>query len=703
METEMNGLFTVLIAAKEHIDAIQRDNALFFEPFLGRKDMVFCTWNPRGQSLSEAVPGLLDAVGRRKEWRAVILNSDCDEQLCKQNPFDVAAYDALSAIPQPSAQPESGEDWDSWEASWKAYYQAITPVKEQIYREALTHPLQKLATWLCFQPSPFALEETNAEETEKWSQTASDDEDIKPNARLESLEREQYRRELRMKELLRREFSGGRSLNIAYPSAVYCISERLTEAGFFNLDPFWHIRTDSDYSQFADRNLYFDKMRFLVFDLLPRTHRNSRCDCIRFLYTVLVFASNQVPGSAMKARRLYVLESENDDTPLCTMATSYAKKLTATCDAIEAEMEQIRSEMPGELSDKDAAALFCTPAEIAVTLDEGVDPDRLFAEADYGLSSDCPTDEKRKWEQDYRVSRNELTAIGKQQRRVARKSVDKFRLYSQVPTADISRMTSFQLDDVREYTDAAEDEMITSVPRDPNSFSHYAEVMQEQNRQVRKVLQSRMTKGTTIALSAICLGVYLLCLLPMLWHNTGRAEARTAAVLLTVSAVVVLAVVLLITLFHLRSQVLDAIGSFNSAMSGIWDDISAAMQSLSDYLSAACNVCRGHRVLNYFNRNVDSYTQKLRIRKKHQEDVKKLRACLLEYYSDFIGGAEYYDDAMIQPYDYDFDQKVEYAYPAPFLAGDTRQIPFMESGNLITVPSSYVTRISVRMEDVYDA
>jgi hypothetical protein len=57
---------------------------------------------------------------------------------------------------------------------------------------------------------------------------------------------------------------------------------------------------------------------------------------------------------------------------------------------------------------------------------------------------------------------------------------------------------------------------------------------------------------------------------------------------------------------------------------------------------------------------------------------------------------------MSRPYDYDFDQKTEYAYPAPFLAGDSRQIEFISSGNFVTVPSSYVTRISVRMEGIYE-
>ena len=54
-------MFTVLIAEKEHIDAIRRDNALFFEPFLNNRELAFCRWIPGGETLDEAVPDLTDA------------------------------------------------------------------------------------------------------------------------------------------------------------------------------------------------------------------------------------------------------------------------------------------------------------------------------------------------------------------------------------------------------------------------------------------------------------------------------------------------------------------------------------------------------------------------------------------------------------------------------------------------------------------
>jgi hypothetical protein len=132
------------------------------------------------------------------------------------------------------------------------------------------------------------------------------------------------------------------------------------------------------------------------------------------------------------------------------------------------------------------------------------------------------------------------------------------------------------------------------------------------------------------------------------------------------------------------------------------NDIQSCMSRFSKFLSASGNVRRGHAIQNYAENNVDVYTKSLRIRKKHQEDIRKKRAYLAEGYQDYFGDRSFCDETMCRPYDYDFDLKTEYPYPAPFLAGDCRQIEFICTGNYVTVPSSYVTSILVRLEGIYE-
>ena len=699
----MSGLFTVLIAEKEHIDAIRQENKLFFEPFLENKDLAFCYWNPAGQNLQDSVPGLLDAVGRRKEWRAIVINSSSAELLKQQNPFDVVDSSALAALKEPCRQLGSEEPLVAWEKNWKEYYSALASVKEDIYRSALEHPLQKLSTWLCFKPENYILNEVQEKQDAfDWAIEKISQDNIKPSVKLEHLERDQYKYEQRLKECIRREFINEKPLNIAYPAEMHCISLRTSENGFFDPDSYWTVRQDSEYSTFADRNMYFDKMRFLVFDLLPRTHRDFRTDYIRFLASVLIFVSNSIPASAMQARRLYQLESETDDTPLCTLVTSYDRKLAATSEVIEHEMEKIRSEIPSELTDKAAEELFCTPKDVAVLLDDSCDPEAVMAEKDYGLFFDTPEDEFLKWNKDYRKSEKALAYIAKQQSRAIRKSITQTHLSSEVSDVNISRLTPLQIEDIRDYTDAAEDEMVASIPPDLTDLSQYTQRLNEESEKVKKVIRRRMTRKTTLILTAICLALYLICFLPFLFSNTGTPKTVTTAIILSGAMIGILAVIMVISLFFLRSSVVNAVRSYNNTAHEIINNIQASLKRFSKYLSASCNVRRGHAVQNHAEKNLDVYTKSLRIRKKHQEDIRKKRAYLMEEYQDYFGDRSFCDETMARPYEYDFEQRTEYEYPAPFLAGDCRQIEFISRGNYVTVPSSYVTRILVRMEGIYE-
>ncbi len=696
-------LLTVLIGEKEHIDAIRQENKLFFEPFLKNKELAFCYWNPAGQNLSDSVPGLVDAVGREKRWRAVIINNVDETNIKARNPFDTVDRSALEQLAEPEKQPGEGQTQEEWEKTWQKYYELLTAAKDSVYRNSLTRPLQKLATWLCFRPEEYVLNDVQEKKDEyDWAMEMIAHDEVKAVAVLEHLERMQYKAELRLRENIRREFVGEKYLNIAYPTEMQCISVRTAESNFFDPDAYWSIHRESEYSEFADRNLYFDKMRFMVCDLLPETHRNYRTDYIRFLATVLIFASNPIPGSAMQARRLYRLETETDDTPLCTLVTSYDKKLQATSEVIDSEMERIRGEIPSELTDKDAEALFCTAKDIPVLLDDSCKPEKVLVDMDYGLFFDSPENEFYKWNKDFKVSEREFAYIAKQRSRAVRKSVSQTQISGDMSDINVSRLTPLQIEDIRDFTDAAENEMIDSIPPDITDTSVYTKRMAEASENVRKEIGRRMTKKTAFILSAVCLGIYLICFLPFWFANGGNSRTVSTAVIFTMVMMGIMAVTMIVALILLRLPIVNAIRCYNNTVRELMDDVKISMERFSKYLSACFNVRKGHFVCNYAEKNLDEYTKSLRIRKKHKEDIRKRRAHLEEEYGDYFGDSSCCDETMARPYEYDFDMRTEYDYPAPFLAGDCRQIEFISGGNLVEVPSSYVKKIMVRMEEIYE-
>ena len=696
-------MFTVLIAEKEHIDAIKMENKLFFEPFLENKDLAFCCWNPDGQNLYDSVPGLSEAVGRRKEWRAVILNNVKKKMEKKQNPFDVVDYSSVLSLNMPERYINPESELESWKSEWVDYYASLKTAKESVYKEALNLPLQRLSTWLCFKPENYILSDVsqrnNAHDLALKKLTEGS---MKLNENLEELEKEQYKAELRIKENIRRKFVSDFCLNIAHPSEIYCISVRTSDSAFFNPDMYWNTRQENEYSSFADRNMYFDKMRFLIFDLLPKTHRNYRNDYIRYLATILIFISNNVPASSMKSRRLYHFEVESEDTPLCTLVTSYDKKLGATIDVIENEMDKIRSEIPGRLTDKTAESLFCTPVDVPVLLDENCDIEGIYASKDYGFAFDYPENEMQKWKMDYKNSEKNLSYVVKKQSTSIRKSVSSIQNYGEISEVNISRLTPFQIEDIKDYTNQKENEMVNAIPPDLSDMSRYSEIMKSESKKVEDQISQRMTKKTTIVLGVVCLSLFFICFFPFLFSNNGTVGTVITALILSGSMLAIVAIAMVIALFMMREKVKRSVRNYNNRMIGIVNEVRASLKRVSKYLSALSNVRRGHAIQHYAKYNVDEYTKGLRIRKKHQDDIRRKRAILLENYGDFLGDKSYCDETMTRPYEYDFDQATEYSYPAPFLAGDIRNIEFVSKGNFVTVPSSYITGVWVKMEEIYD-
>ena len=696
-------MFTVLIAEKHYIDAIRLENKLFFEPFLENKELAFCQWNPSGQTLKEAVPDLIDTIGRKKEWKAVIINNYTKETMPGKNPFDVVAWDEISSLPQPPQVPDDGETWDEWEESWRLYYDNLKIAKETVYKKSLEFPLQKLSTWLNFKAEDYILKDVSEkDDVYDWALNEIGRGEINPAVRLERLEREQYRIELKLKEMLRRDFVSDATFDIAYPREIYCISERTSCNDFFNPESYWNIRSKNEYSEFCDRNLYFDKMRFLVFDILPETHKDYRCEKIKFLWTILIFATNTVPMSTMEARKLYVIESKNDDKPLFTLITSYDKKLAATYEVIDNEIEHIYSEVPGALTDKSAEALFCTPSNVEVNFDESCDFDSLYAECDFDLLPISTEQEIANWQESLNSSKKSYVNIIRQQRRAVKKGVDRLSVGSELSAGSVSRLTPFQLDDIREFTDHAENEMVSSIPPNFKKESEYDEMMEEKSKIIKDVLSKRITRFKAITVGVIALLLTSMLYVPFIAANLSEPKYITTSVVLLGLMVAILGVVLFITLFFLKRPLKSAVRDFDDAMRQVGDDINGNMQVYSRYFSLSCDVVRGHKVQNFASDKFDEYTKSIRIRRKHQEDIRKTRAQLEEKYHDFIGDSKYYENSMIQPYDYDFEKKVEYSYSAPFIVGFCKIIDFLEAGNGVEIPMGYITEIMVRKEEIYD-
>lgn len=673
-------MFTVVIAEKTHIDSIQ-EYKVFLKPFIDDARVVFCEWWPEEKTLADSVPHLVEAVSRQKEWRAVIL---CDEAgMEKKNPFDRVEFTP------PEYQPlVETEDVDLLLQHRQAYLNQLKEVKFASFAQASHQPLTRLMTHLC--EGPLLTQNKNSRVAEYMD----------PVDRLDYLE---YQEESRKKQELREQIIAGEKRAISLPAEVVCVARRTYTRQEYDINTSWEPHEDIEYSRFYDWNLYFDKMRYVVFDILPEGNPDHEFDYIRFLYAMLILANNETPTGVLRPNRVFCMNCENDKDALVELLSLYDAKLAQTDCVLSGKVAEVLNTEKPRLSDRDARMIFCSNINVPVTLSGDTDRGELFADpAALGLATDCPRDEYGEWDRAYYGARKALHRILKQPRRALKSAATDMRRMNQVDLGKASILNEFQADDVKEYTGEEELNMVSIETPDLYDVERYENQMAEECKQVHRKIETRMTRKVTIAVGAASLALYLVGFLPLLFNNRADGKQILLALCVMGAGVLLLAVTALICLFCLRGSLQELYRSFNRTMQGISNEIDGSLNQFSRYLSHACNVMRGFSVMNCLERREDPYAARIRVYKKHMADIKRTREELREVFGGYVVERAGFETEKIDAYSYDFDRPVDFPYPIPYNEGMKCQIEFMQPGNTVQVPVSFVKRITVRREELYD-
>lgn len=656
-------MFTVVIAEKEHLDGINEYSA-FLKPFLDAEDVAFCEWIPEAHGLADIVPELVGKVSRHEEWRAVVIADGAG--LRRKNPFDLADY----------VCPVRGK-----EESREEYLPRVRSAKFAAFDRAAKQPLTRLVSYLC--ESPLIAEGRN---------NASQDPEFA-----------EYIAESRRKQELRREITGGEVPVISLPAELLCIARRTYDESDEEISTLWTPHIDHNYSRFYDWNLYFDKMRYLVFDILPEDHKNYSFDYIRFLYVTMLLASCKTPAGSISPNRVYNIGCENEEAALVRLFTGYNAKLIVTEELLETKLRALQAKQKEHLSDRECEAIFCGSVSIPVVVMDGVNKNGLYAaQGDVGLSTDCPVfNESTVWQATYAKSRKTLGRMEKQSRRALKRAASDMR---SMKNADLDRallLNELQLEDVEEHLHEEELSMVDTETFGLYNTEKYEKLMESQDGPVKRTIGTRMTRARTIALGSVALILFLMSFLPLLIDNIDDGGALEYAFWIAFGAVLALAIAAFICLVFLRGELTARLRAFNTVMHSIDKEIEDGMASYSKYLGHVCNVMRGFSVVNFCNSRKDPDTLLASVYKKHILDLRQARANTMEVFGQFVSDKEL-SDQLPEAYDYNFDRAVDYDFPIHFDEGKRRQIEFIQAGNYVYVPVDFIKRVTLRREELYE-
>lgn len=673
-------MFTVIIAEQEYLDKIEQYQ-LFLKPFLNNRDLHFCAWNRNKRAFAEMLPDLADVVGRRKEWRAIVI---CDEAgLEQQNPFDLVNLPAekFAGALHGSTEKEA-EALDS--AEYQAFMEAEHQKRMHAFDLASENALTRLVTFFCDAPTITKEEQSSLMETDR--------------------NYAYYVVENRRKRELRAQIRNKESIETARPTEVLCVAKRTYRSDAEEFDTVWSSHTELEYSRFYDRNMYFDRMRYLVFDILPKNQRDYSFDYIRFLYATLVLGSQELPAGCLSAERVYQLECENDEEALRRLLQTYEHKMDITKEELLQKIKDIQTKKPRLLRDNEAKQIFSVQAVAPVLIDKDVHLEELYADtSQIGLSGDCPTEEEIVWNGQYKKSQKTLVKLLKQARRAIVRSARETHCRQEEDLSDVVLFNEFQLEDVQERIDQQELEMLRIGLVDLNDEEAFLNQMEEQNQQVLDKIKNRMSRNTTLIVGTLATLLFILGFMTLLYHNASHDAFDFVLNLTFVGAALgAFLVTVLVVLVALRYGLVKEYKRFNNAMHAIRGQISDAMAQYSNYMSHVYNIRRGYAVLEAAARKQNPDIGKIILYKKHICDIELAKEKVRDVFGQFMTDRVDLGTAEILPYDFDYDRPVEYAYPLPYTAGSARNIVFMQTGTQAKVPVDFVKSLTVRREELYE-
>lgn len=685
-------MFTVVIAGKEHINAI-KDYEIFLNPLMQSSNVQFCEWRPDEDTLTDAVPMLRDTVGNCEEWRAVIL---CDERgLNEKNPFDLIKPKLpefpVMKVPENGDAGMTPEEQDAYweqledkhEKEVEEYFETLKKVKFEAFEMAAHDPLTRLSTYLCYDKGTIHGRKAEENDDRAYAEYI-----------VESTRKEELRRQILEADV---------DLNINAPIEVICVAKRVRKESEYDINASWIPHEEGEYSRFTDWNMYFDRMRYLIFDILPKTHRNYGHDYLKFLYTVLILAENSVPRSALQPDRVYRIDCEDNKKALDRIMSLYEAKLAVTEKNLEAKLLELRNKPRPEMNDKEAERIFCSPVNIPVASAAVMSREGLYSEpGELGMAEDCPRSEFVVWTQTFRTSKQTLTDVLKQSKRAVKKATNGMK---QLNTPDLEKakmLTQFQVEDIQEYAGKEEVSMVGTETRRIEDKAEFHERMEAMDAEILKVIDTRMSKKTTIIVGIVGIVIYLLGFVPLLLNNYSTKKTLITTGVLFGSVILLMFLVAMIRLIIARAHLRNLFRDYNAVMKDIEAQIDHNERMYSKYLGHACNLMKSFTVLDFRSRFQDPESLKMMILKKHIEDIKRDRAQLFDIFGAFISGKCVFDQDEIDPYEYNYTRAVDYVYPLPFKENELTKIEYMQPGNEIFIPIDFLDRIVIRREELYE-
>lgn len=737
-------MFTVIFADKETIKLFE-ETKMFFKPLVNPEKVAFCEWVTDAEDFDTMVPGIYDLIEHQDEWRALILFNDGFEKL---NPFDFTEYSESFYSKKESA-------WDSLKDRRERRIAA--------YEKAISNPLLKLTTALCGIPNFNSVVSYEEYSLIMEGQLKTYEYMLKKQfevlncpetaSRLDKYQRDELKRfvaeenidvliacvrladvsgimqlipnteilefikyigndpiyydpeytecliENTRKNKLLKEIADNFSMRDKLPTEVLCLSQRTFAFEKVKHDIKWKKKDETSSSRFSNYNLYSEKLKYILFDVISRDNKQYKFDQIKFLCFLLVVANNDIPKGLINANNVYCAKIDFNVGIVTKICENYISKLKSTQFLLKDIEKQLDSERETSVDNRTAQRLFESDIQIPVKISGETDESELHVEyKGIGLATDCPGDESSYWSAQYREINKRFIRYLREPRRAVKSAVSEDLRSNNLIDDDRSLLLSEnQVEDVKFHLAEVEQKIVEAKTTRLFDTKQFADQIQKADKEVKRGISQRMTKKKTWFVGLTAVLAYFIGFLPLLLSSLNTTKSFVFSLALTGIMLGLFLIVGFIFLFTLRRRLVNRFKHFNYVMSGICNHINSALGQFSHYISCVCNLMRDFSVLK---KRDSAVTRTKRILAYHDLQITEQVKRIYEMFAKYVDFSRIHIK-QCDPYDYDFTVLREYEYEMPCVQMKQR-IEYLQPGNEITVPVDYVESIKLVREELYD-
>ena len=740
-------MITVIIADNSFLQKVKSYD-IFLQPLIDKSRLAFCEWNPEGESIEEMVPGLYDILEYQEEWRAVIINNDGFD---KKNPFDRVDYSGASESGS-LAFSDISEACRKKQAIYeKAETNPIVKLTTAFFGKAEHGPIKYDAesiekvingdVTLYKYMMQNLLKHSDRHKLIAKIKIGSDDNIVmtyfpkeKQDEMIECIKngdadgvlglinegREEqfmnyitnndpaysdpnyaaYSIEGAIRTERIKNISNTYRLNDKLPKDIVCISQRIYEPFYAEIPAHDETEDIKAYTSFSNYNLYNESLKFILFDVLPDTHKQHRFSMLKYLYFVLLLAQNRAPSGSIRIDKIYSGKLDFDNDSFRSVCDTYIGKLIATEIALK-EMQAEKQSRKVILDNYTVEKEFMSHVSIPVLTKAPFRIEEMKADfKGYGLSKNCPEPEDSRWNSQYKsIKKNFARYLREPRRAVDRAVLSEFNTLRRQTDDRAKFLNKYQRDDVEIHLKDEEKAMIETRISSIYDIKRYNEQLDEADKKINEEISKRMTRGSTVLTGLIPTLIFLFSFIPLVTGNLNNVLSSVISLLLSAGSVLIFILCGFLYLHILKRRLKKKFTGFNNTMAGVLSDVDSCLGSYSAYLAHACNVMRDKATLIEADRGEeaekDTYRYHMLVIERKIHEAKLLFAQFLD--QSHIKRS----DTNGVPYDYNFNIIADYKYDIPSY-GHGSNIEFIQAGNYLRIPVDFIKSVTLEMEELYD-